>query len=80
MSADGVDPADRGDGGLSRDVDEEIAFHVEMRTLEFRRRGLSEEAARREALRGFGDLQEVRAQMRNLGGKRDRSARRAGGW
>ena len=65
---------------VGREVDEEISFHVEMRTCEFQARGLDEAAARREALRRFGDVEEVRAMMRQLGGRRERSARRAGWW
>ena len=39
------------------DVDDEVAFHLEMRTAELIARGLTPEAARTEALRMFGDKQ-----------------------
>jgi putative ABC transport system permease protein len=42
------------------DVDEELAFHLEMRERELVSRGLSAEEARREALRQFGDLDDAR--------------------
>ena len=38
-----------------RDVDDELAFHVDMRAAELQARGLSAEAAKLEAQRRFGD-------------------------
>ena len=43
------------------EVDEELAFHVDMRISELRARGLSEQEARREATRRFGDFDRMRA-------------------
>jgi predicted permease len=53
-----------------REVDDELAFHLEMRAREFMERGLSEEEARREAAKSFGDVQEIRGDLRQ-----DRAAR-----
>ena len=41
---------------VDEEVDEELAFHVEMRTREYIARGVDPAAARLEAERGFGDL------------------------
>lgn len=43
-----------------RDVDDELQFHVDMRTEELRRQGLSSDDARREAVNRFGDLHATR--------------------
>ena len=40
---------------IERDVDAEIAFHLEMRAAELEARGLTHDAARAEARRRFGD-------------------------
>ncbi|HEX9760869.1 MAG TPA: permease prefix domain 1-containing protein, partial [Candidatus Acidoferrales bacterium] len=50
----------RGGGTLEREVDDEIAFHLEMREREFMRQGWSPQEARRLARRHFGDISEVR--------------------
>ncbi|HKW47388.1 MAG TPA: ABC transporter permease [Gemmatimonadaceae bacterium] len=42
------------------DVDEELRFHIDMRVDELRALGLSADAARAEALRQFGDLEDAR--------------------
>ena len=39
-----------------RDVDDEIDFHLDMRTREFIERGMSPEDARRAAASAFGDV------------------------
>ncbi len=46
------------------EVDEELKVHLEMRVEDLRARGLSAEAARREALRQFGDLEGTRQYCR----------------
>lgn len=46
---------------IPREVDDELAFHLEMRTRQLTDAGLSPHDARREALRQFGNLEEVRA-------------------
>ena len=45
---------------LQSDVDEEICFHLDMRTEALMREGLSEPEARERALREFGDVGELR--------------------
>lgn len=45
------------------DVDEEIAFHLDMRTQELMREGLGSEEARAKALREFGDVEEARRSL-----------------
>ena len=51
--------------------DEELAFHLEMRTRELIADGMDPPAARREAARRFGDLGRMRTTLRALG--RDRN-------
>ena len=46
---------------LKSEIDEELKVHLDMRTDELRARGWSEDQARREALRQFGDLERTRA-------------------
>ena len=58
----------------ARDVDEELAFHLEMRVAELRRAGMSEPEAREAALRRFGSYAIVREECESLG--REREARR----
>lgn len=43
------------------DVDDEIAFHLEMRERELRQQGLEPRTARREARRRFGDARRIRS-------------------
>ena len=45
---------------IARDVDDEIRAHLEMRIAELRASGFSDEDARREAVRRFGDLDATR--------------------
>ncbi|HXE60376.1 MAG TPA: ABC transporter permease [Gemmatimonadaceae bacterium] len=61
-----------GRGGTSRDVEHELAFHLEMRTRELVALGRSESDARREALAAFGDISAVRAACLTVQGKRTR--------
>jgi putative ABC transport system permease protein len=63
-------------GTVERDVDEEIAFHVETKTEELIEQGMSPSAAREEALRCFGDLQGVRRSCLEIGRRRQRGRRR----
>ena len=58
------------------EVDEELAFHVEMRTRELVARGMSAGAARREAERRLGDRARIRATLHRLGTGRNRYMRR----
>ncbi|HUG40438.1 MAG TPA: ADOP family duplicated permease [Longimicrobiales bacterium] len=48
------------DPEIEREVEEEIRSHLEMRTAELERRGLSPQAARAEAERRFGDVERAR--------------------
>ena len=50
----------RPDDRVRLDVDEELRFHLDMRTDELRRAGLPPEAARREAVARFGDVAATR--------------------
>ena len=61
---------------VDEEVDEELAFHVEMRTREHVARGMDPAAARREAERGFGDLARIRNTLRALGTGRNRQMQR----
>jgi hypothetical protein len=45
---------------VDRDVDEELAFHLDMRVRRLVDAGWSPDAARGEALRQFGDMDTVR--------------------
>src|SRR5215208_3029363 len=49
---------------VASDVDEELAAHIDMRAEELRATGLSTAAARREALRRFGDIEQTRRYCR----------------
>jgi putative ABC transport system permease protein len=61
---------------VTDEVDEELAFHIEMRTREFVARGMEPRAARCEAERRLGDVNRVRRTLRALGEGRDRQMRR----
>ena len=62
------------------DVDDEFAFHVETRVDELVAQGFSAKAAREEALRGFGDIQQVKAICRTLAEERERTMQRTQWW
>ncbi|NOT06820.1 MAG: ABC transporter permease [Gemmatimonadales bacterium] len=57
---------------LPREVDEELAFHLDMRVRDLIAAGLSPADARREAGRRFGDLGAVAAECRTEGARRNR--------
>ncbi|GLC28168.1 ADOP family duplicated permease [Roseisolibacter agri] len=62
---------------VAADVDEELAFHLDLRAAELMaERGLNAEAARAEALRQFGDLEEARRYLRALDARTESAARR----
>jgi len=61
---------------VADEVDEEMAFHIEMRTRELVARGMDPESARREASRRFGDLGHMRTTLHALGYERDQHMRR----
>ena len=54
------------------EVDSEFAFHLEMRTEELIAQGFSPEAARAEARRRFGDLDDARRYCRTTGHRREK--------
>jgi len=56
---------------LDEEVDEELTFHIEMRTRELVAQGMDASSAEREARRRFGDLQRMRTTLRALGRGRD---------
>ena len=49
-----------GRGQIGREIDDELAFHLDARTRKLIDDGWSPDAARREAVRQFGDLAAVR--------------------
>ena len=61
---------------IRREVDEEIAFHIEMRIAELIREGEDPQEARRRALRRFGDLEQTRTACYRSDRRRERQMRR----
>ena len=61
---------DTGPHRVTRDVDEEIEFHLAMRIAKLVAAGLDPAAARAEALRQFGDAAAVRAECLTIGRER----------
>ncbi|HEY2856269.1 MAG TPA: ABC transporter permease [Gemmatimonadaceae bacterium] len=62
---------------IARDVDTELSFHLDMRIAELRAHGLTEEAARQQAMAEFGDLNFTRAYCRRQDESSEREDRRA---
>jgi hypothetical protein len=60
---------------LVQEVDEELAFHIEMRTRELIERGMDPKAAREIVLSRIGDLGQLKRTCEDLGKKRDRDMR-----
>ena len=60
---------------LDQEVDEEIAFHVEMRTRELVDKGLDPRVARERVLARIGDASRLKRTCVDLGRKRDREMR-----
>jgi putative ABC transport system permease protein len=60
---------------LDQEVDEEIAFHVEMRTRELVEMGVDPRIAREMVLARFGDVGRLKRTCVDLGRKRDREMR-----
>ncbi len=54
--------------GNDRELDEELAAHVDMATEDYRRRGLPADEARRRALIDFGGVQQAKEGYREAGG------------
>ncbi len=59
-----------------RDVDAEVAFHLESRTTELVKAGMSDEAARTQARREFGDVEDARQYMNRMATRADGVRRR----
>jgi predicted permease len=69
--------------GLRRvqtDVDEELRFHLDMRTDDLVRTGMSPTAARAQALREFGDVREARGELAAIDQRRAARRDRAEWW
>jgi hypothetical protein len=60
---------------VAQEVDEEISFHIEMRTRELVERGVDPKAAREIVLSRIGDLGQLKRTCEDLGRKRDREMR-----
>ena len=60
---------------IDREVDEELAFHIEMRTRELVERGMDPQVAREIVLARIGDLGQLKRTCIDLGRKRDREMR-----
>jgi predicted permease len=58
---------------VEREVEAELAFHLEMRVAELVEEGMDPASAREAALRRFGDLAAITATCRTLGSERDRA-------
>ena len=63
-----------------RDVDDELAFHLEMRTREFMEQGMSAEDARRNAAASFGDVHSIRRDLRHDRAHRNEELHRRDWW
>jgi putative ABC transport system permease protein len=60
---------------VDQEVDEELAFHLEMRTRELVERGVDPAAAREQAMARLGDVARLKRTCVDLGRKRDREMR-----
>jgi putative ABC transport system permease protein len=60
---------------LDQEVDEELEFHIEMRTRELVARGMDAQAAREIVLSRIGDLGHLKRTCEDLGRKREREMR-----
>jgi predicted permease len=62
---------------IAADVDEELSLHLEMRVEELRKAGMPLEAARRDALRQFGDLEATRQYCRRRDEEKETAMQRS---
>jgi putative ABC transport system permease protein len=60
---------------LEQEIDEELAFHIEMRTRELVERGMDPQTARKTASRRLGSVPRLKRTCMDLGRKRDRKMR-----
>jgi putative ABC transport system permease protein len=60
---------------IEQEVDEELDFHVEMRTRALVESGMGPDAARQTAVRRLGDVRRLKRECVDLGRKRDRKMR-----
>lgn len=67
----------RSAGSERGEVNDELAFHLEMKVEQLRQQGLSESEARAEALRQFGDYERIRRETAEEARMRARDWRRA---
>jgi putative ABC transport system permease protein len=68
-------------GRVRRDVDDELAFHVAMREQDLvEEEGMDPDEARDEAIRQFGDVEDVRRECRRIGFRREGEMRLADSW
>jgi len=65
---------------IGADIDDELAYHLEMRERDYRERGLSPADARDAARRRFGDPSTIRSAVRTIDERAARERRRAGMW
>jgi len=65
---------------VEREIDDEMAFHLEMRVRELVAGGMSEEDARAEALRRVGNLKRIKARMRHEARRREAGMKRRMWW
>jgi putative ABC transport system permease protein len=65
---------------IHRDVDDELASHVEMRRQELVARGMTPAEARETALRRFGDLPAIARECREINRRAVRARRRTSMW
>src|SRR5262249_55876832 len=63
-----------------RAVDDELRFHFDMTLRDLMARGMSDEEARREAERRFGDVARTRAGLERIDRQHERGLRRAEWW
>ena len=62
---------------MEREVDSELAFHLEMRVRELLEQGMTPDDARAAALERFGDVDRITEACRDLGWRRNEDMRRA---
>jgi putative ABC transport system permease protein len=63
-----------------KDVDDELTFHLEMRTREFMEQGFPEDEARQRARDSFGDVQQIRGDLRHERKERNSERGRRDWW